>query len=181
MNIHDAMSFEKKIEKKAYEFSFISVEGNKKLSLVDFKGKVILVVNTASKCGFTSQYADLEKLYKEYKDQGLVIVGVPSHDFGSQEPGTNEEIATFCQINYGVTFPMAQKETVSGESSHPFYRWAKEILGFGTAPKWNFHKYLINRQGKLIDYFYSTTSPQSHRFKEAIEKALKETSVTAPL
>ena len=181
MNIHDAMSFEKKIKKTAYEFSFISVEGNKKLSLLDFKGKVILVVNTASKCGFTSQYADLEKLYKEYKDQGLVIVGVPSHDFGSQEPGTNEEIATFCQINYGVTFAMTQKETVSGKRSHPFYKWAKETLGFGTAPKWNFHKYLINRQGKLIDYFYSTTSPQSHRFKEAIEKALKETSVIAPL
>ena len=91
------------------------------------------------------------------------------------------KIATFCQTNYGVTFPMSQKESVSGETSHPFYRWAKETLGFGTAPQWNFHKYLINRQGKLIDYFYSITSPQSHRFKGAVEKALKENDAMAPL
>jgi glutathione peroxidase len=178
MNANSATSSEKRVAKTAYAFSFIPVEGNKEFSLLDFKGKVILVVNTASKCCFTSQYADLEKLYKEYKDQGFVIVGVPSNDFGSQEPGTNEEIATFCQLNYAVTFPMTKKETVSGEKPHPFYRWAKETLGFGTAPKWNFHKYLINRQGKLIDYFNSTTSPQSHRFKKAIEKALNANGVT---
>jgi glutathione peroxidase len=178
MNANSTTSSEQKVEKTAYEFSFISVNGNDELRLLDFKGKVILVVNTASKCGFTSQYADLEKLYKEYKDQGLVIIGVPSNDFGSQEPGTNEEIATFCQLNYGVTFLMTQKETVSGEKEHPFYIWAKETLGFGRAPKWNFHKYLINREGKLIDYFYSTTSPQSNRFKNAIEKALNENNIT---
>jgi len=178
MNANSTNSSEQKVEKTAYEFSFISVNGNDELRLLDFKGKVILVVNTASKCGFTSQYADLEKLYKEYKDQGLVIIGVPSNDFGSQEPGTNEEIATFCQLNYGVTFLMTQKETVSGEKAHPFYIWAKETLAFGSAPKWNFHKYLINREGKLIDYFYSTTSPQSNRFKNAIEKALNENNIT---
>lgn len=180
MNINDVISSEKKIEKTAYDFSFISLNGNKKLRLVDFRGKVILIVNTASKCGFTSQYADLEKIYKEYKDKGLVIIGVPSNDFGGQEPATNNEIASFCQLNYGVTFPMTQKEKISGDDKHPFYVWAKNLLAFGTAPKWNFHKYLINRQGTLIDYFHSTTSPQSNRFKEAIEKALKENSLTVP-
>ena len=174
MNVNDDISSEKKIEEIAYNFSFISLNENKKLSLRDFKGKVIVIVNTASKCGFTSQYADLEKIYEEYKDKGLVIIGVPSNNFGGQEPGSNEGIATFCQLNYGVTFPMTQKEKVSGEEAHPFYRWAKKTLGFGTAPKWNFHKYLINRKGKLIDYFYSTTSPQSDRFKRAIENALAE-------
>ncbi|MCF8462527.1 MAG: glutathione peroxidase [Rickettsiaceae bacterium] len=174
MNVNDAISSEKKIEEIAYNFSFISLNENKKLSLGDFKGKVIVIVNTASKCGFTSQYADLEKIYQEYKDKGLVIIGVPSNNFGGQEPGSNEGIATFCQLNYGVTFPMTQKEKVSGEEAHPFYRWAKKTLGFGTAPKWNFHKYLINRKGKLIDYFHSTTSLQSDRFKAAIENALAE-------
>lgn len=160
--------------KTAYEFSFNHLNEDKKLNLSDFKEKVILVVNTASKCGFTSQYADLEKLYEEYKHKGLVIIGVPSNDFGSQEPGSNEEISTFCRLNYGVTFPMTEKEIVSGDDPHPFYKWAREILGFGTAPKWNFHKYLINREGKLIDYFHSTTSPKNERFKKAIEIALTE-------
>ncbi len=174
MNVNNAISSEKKIEKTAYDFSFTSINENRKLSLVDFKGKVIVIVNTASKCGFTSQYTDLEKIYEEYKGKGLVIIGVPSNDFGGQEPGSNDEIKAFCQLNYMVTFPMAQKEKVSGDNAHPFFIWAKEILGFGTGPKWNFHKYLISRQGKLIDYFHSTTSPQSDRFKTAIEKALAE-------
>ena len=161
-------------EKTAYGFSFISIDGNQKVNLIDFKGKVIVIVNTASKCGFTSQYADLEKIYKEYESQGLVIIGVPSNDFGGQEPGSSEEISNFCKMNYGVTFPITQKETVSGKGAHPFYIWAKEKLGFGTAPKWNFHKYLINRQGQLIDYFYSTTSPEGGRFRKAVQKALSE-------
>ncbi len=164
-------------EKKAYDFSFISLDTRQQMSLENFKGQVILVVNTASKCGFTSQYADLEKLYQEYKDRGLVIIGVPSNDFGKQEPGSNDEIANFCQINYGVTFPMTQKEKVSGKEAHPFYNWTKEILGFGTGPKWNFHKYLVNREGDIIDYFHSTTSPQSDFLKKAIERALSD-SVT---
>lgn len=172
MNSKNAISSENKLEKTAYDFSFISIDANKKLSLGDFKGKVILIVNTASKCGFTSQYADLQAIYEQYKDKGLVIIGIPSNDFGLQEPGSNEEILNFCQIKYGVTFPMAQKEKVSGDDPHPFYKWAKESLGFGTAPKWNFHKYLLSREGNLIDYFHSTTSPQSDRFKKAIEKAL---------
>ncbi|MFO1257522.1 MAG: glutathione peroxidase [Gammaproteobacteria bacterium] len=170
MNTADAISS----AKRAYDFAFLSIDKNKKINLGDFKGKVILVVNTASNCGFTSQYADLEKLYQGYKDKGLIVIGVPSNDFGGQEPGSNKEIANFCQVNYGVTFPITNKESVSGENAHPFYKWAKEVLGFGTAPKWNFHKYLINREGDLIDYFHSTTSPQSDRLKKAVETALND-------
>lgn len=162
--------------KTAYDFSFNTIVEHKTLALSDFKGKVIMIVNTASKCGFTPQYAELEKLYQDYKVKGLVVIGVPSNDFGSQEPGNDKEIATFCEVNYGVTFVMTAKEKVSGNQAHPFYIWAKQILGFGTAPKWNFHKYLINRQGKIIDYFYPITSPQNKGLRTAIEKALCENS-----
>lgn len=162
-----------KTEKQtAYDFSFKTVATQTPMPLKQFTGKVILVVNTASKCGFTVQYEGLEKLYTTYKDQGLVIIGIPSNDFGKQEPGTNQEIADFCKINYGVTFPIASKEIVSGDDAHPFYIWAKNTLGFGTAPKWNFHKYLVNRHGQLIDYFNSTTVPDSASIKKAIEEAL---------
>lgn len=158
----------------AYEFSFEKLTEDSPLPLAEFKGKALLVVNTASNCGFTGQYEGLEKLYQRYKDEGLVILGVPSNDFGAQEPGSNTEIANFCKLNYGVTFPLAAKTSVSGDTAHPFYKWAKETLGFGTAPKWNFHKYLVNREGKLIDYFNSTTSPDSKKLTDAIEKALAE-------
>lgn len=158
----------------AYDFSFHTLVGHKPLPLSEFRGKVLLIVNTASKCGFTPQYADLEALYEKYKDQGLVILGVPSNDFAKQEPGSDTDIANFCQINYGVTFPMTAKEVVTGKDAHPFYRWARQQLGFGTAPKWNFHKYLINRHGELIDYFYTTTSPKAPRFIKRIETALSE-------
>lgn len=158
----------------AWDFSFHTLVGHTPLPLSSFRGKVLLVVNTASKCGFTPQYASLEKLYETYKDQGLIVLGVPSNDFASQEPGTDQQINNFCQVNYGVTFPMTSKEIVSGKNAHPFYLWAKQNSGFGTSPKWNFHKYLINRKGELIDYFYSTTSPDSPRFTKAIEQALSE-------
>lgn len=160
--------------RNAFDFSFKTLIGQKPLPLNQFKGKVILIVNTASQCGFTSQYAPLESLYTRYKDLGLVIVGVPSNDFGEQEPGTNDQIASFCKLNYGVTFPMAAKEQVSGEGAHPFYRWARSVLGFGTAPKWNFHKYLINRKGELVDYFNSTTAPDNDRLISTIERLLQE-------
>lgn len=158
----------------AYDYSFTTLVGHQPLPLETYKGKVLIIVNTASKCGFTPQYAQLEALYKQYKDRGLVILGVPSNDFGGQEPGSEQEVAQFCQLNYGVSFPMTAKEVVSGKDAHPFYLWAREQLGFGTAPKWNFHKYLINRKGELINYFYSTTSPEAPRFIKAIEKALDE-------
>ncbi len=158
----------------AYDFSFKTLMGEENLPLNQFKGKVVLLVNTASKCGLTPQYAGLDALYKNYKDQGLVVLGVPSNDFGAQEPGTSEDIANFCKINYGVTFPMAAKEIVSGNDAHPFYKWAKKKLGFGTAPKWNFHKYLIDKNGNLIDYFNSTTAPDSENIKKSIEKLLQQ-------
>ena len=156
----------------AYDFSFTSLTSEEPLALSTYKGKVIMVVNTASKCGFTGQYDGLETLYKTYKDKGLVIIGVPSNDFGAQEPGSKEDIATFCKKNYGVTFPMAGKEIVSGANAHPFYQWAYDVLGFGTAPKWNFHKYVIGRDGQLVDYFNSTTEPTSANVIKVIESAL---------
>ena len=158
----------------AYEYQFKTLIDGTPMLLSDFKDRVILIVNTASKCGFTTQYAGLQKLYETYKDQGLVIIGVPSNDFGDQEPGTNQEISKFCELNYGVNFPMTSKSVVSGDGAHPFYVWAKNTLGFGTAPKWNFHKYLINRKGDLIDYFNSTVSPQSKNLESEIVKALSE-------
>lgn len=157
-----------------YDFSFKALLDDEPLPLANYKGKVILIVNTASHCGFTPQYDALEKLYTTYKDKGLVIIGVPSNDFGGQEPGSSKEIAQFCKINYGVTFPLTAKEIVSGKQAHPFYQYAKKTLGFGTAPKWNFHKYLVNRKGVLIDYFNSTTSPNATRLIKAVEAALAE-------
>jgi glutathione peroxidase len=162
----------------AYDYSFTTLIGEKPLPLSQFKGKVILIVNTASQCGFTKQYDGLQKLYNQYNDKGFVILGVPSNDFGSQEPGSSDEIAQFCKLNYGVTFPMASKQVVSGNAAHPFYLWAREMLGFGTAPKWNFHKYLIGRDGVLIDYFNSTTAPDNDRLVKAVSDALAETGTS---
>lgn len=163
-----------KLAKDVYKFQFQNIDEDAIISLSDFKGKVILIVNGASECGFTPQYKQLQALYTKYKDQGLVVLGVPSNDFGGQEPGANKEIARFCEINYGVTFPLTTKYVVSGGNAHPFYLWAKAKLGFGTAPKWNFHKYLINRHGQLVDYFNSNTSPDSDNVVRAIEKLLAE-------
>ncbi|MAR57118.1 MAG: glutathione peroxidase [Rickettsiales bacterium] len=157
----------------AYGFTFEALTSDTPIQLSDYRDQVILVVNTASECGFTQQYEGLEALYQRYQEQGLVIIGVPSNDFGGQEPGSNEEIATFCKANFGVTFPMAAKSVVTGDEAHPFYLWAREKLGFLAKPKWNFHKYLINRQGEVVDYFHSTTAPDSARLQQAIEKALQ--------
>jgi glutathione peroxidase len=162
------------IHNNAYDYSFSTLIGHQPLPLESFQGKVLLIVNTASKCGFTPQYAGLEKLYQTYRDQGLVILGVPANDFGHQEPGSAVDIANFCQVNYGISFPMAAKEIVSGSQAHPFFLWAGKKLGFGSAPKWNFHKYLINRHGELVNFFYSTTKPDAPRFIKAIEAALNE-------
>lgn len=155
-------------------FEFNALEGESIIRLSDYTGKVILIVNTASKCGFTDQYKGLEMLYQKYKDKGFVVIGVPSNDFGGQEPGDHEEIARFCELNYDVSFLMTAKYSVSGKKAHPFYRWARKVLGFGTGPKWNFHKYLIDRDGTLVDYFHSTTKPGSSRLIKAIEIALNE-------
>ena len=136
--IFSLKSFNEAQASTAYDFSFKTLVSEHPLPLKQFKGKVILIINTASKCGFTRQYEGLEKLYQTYKSEGLIVIGIPANDFGAQEPGNDQEISNFCAVNYGVTFPMASKEKVTGDSAHPFYVWAKQNLGFGTAPKWNF-------------------------------------------
>ena len=156
----------------AYDFSFVSI-GGEPMPFSDFKGKVVLVVNTASQCGFTSQYSGLVELWKKYKDKGLVVLAVPSNDFGGQEPGSSDEIKTFCEVTFGVDFPMTAKVSVSGKGAHPFYRWAKTELGRRAKPRWNFHKYVVGKDGKLIDWFGSMTSPGSSRVMKVIENALR--------
>ena len=160
-------------ETSAFGFEFESISGQP-MPLSAFTGKVLLVVNTASQCGFTDQYSGLQQLHERYAEQGLVVIGVPSNDFGGQEPGGAEEIAQFCEQNYAIAFPLTAKATVSGDNAHPFYVWARAQKGWMGAPKWNFHKYLVNRQGELVDYFNSTTAPQSDALVKAIESTLAE-------
>jgi len=159
--------------KNVYNFSFTNPQG-KKVALDTFRGNVLLIVNTASQCGFTKQYEGLKKLYQKYQDRGFIIIGIPSNDFGNQEPGSDEDIQKFCNLHYSVSFPIMKKERVRGNEAHPFYLWAKKELGFWTGPKWNFHKYLINRTGKLVDYFHSTTTPENQRLVNAVEKFILE-------
>ncbi len=155
-----------------YGFSFTGIDGTSAIPLKQYEGKAILLVNTASRCGFTSQYKGLEALWQRYRARGLVVIGVPSNDFGAQEPGTGEEIQRFCEMNYGVSFPLTEKASVSGKSAHPFYQYARDTLGWVAAPKWNFHKYLVNADGELVEWFASTTGPESEKLVRAIEKAL---------
>lgn len=156
----------------AYDYSFKTLQGEEPMPLSKFKGKVLLIVNTASDCGFTKQYEGLQRLYDKYKDDGFVVIGVPSNDFGKQEPGAAVDIANFCKTNYGVTFPLTSKQVVSGDDRHQFYKWARETLGFGTAPKWNFHKYLVDKNGRLIDHFESATKPDSKNLIKALEELI---------
>jgi glutathione peroxidase len=158
-------------ENTLYDFTLTGIDG-KPMGLSQFKGKVVLLVNTASECGYTGQYEGLEKLYLDYKDKGLVIVGVPSNDFGGQEPGQAKEIASFCKLNYGVTFPLADKTVVSGEAADPLYVWAGKSAGMLGKPTWNFHKYLFGRDGRFIDWFSTPTKPESAKIVAAVEKAL---------
>ncbi len=149
-----------------YGFSVETLEG-RAMSLSDFRGKVLLIVNTASQCGFTPQYAGLESLYRRYKERGLEVLGFPCNQFGSQEPGTAEEIGIFCEQNYEVSFPMFTKIDVNGERTHPLYRFMKKekpgLLGplGGGAIKWNFTKFLVDRSGRVVARFASTTKPES--------------------
>jgi glutathione peroxidase len=145
-----------------YDFSAQTLTG-KARKMSDFKGSVLLVVNTASKCGFTPQYAGLEALYKKYKDKGLVVLGFPSNQFGEQEPGQDTEIAEFCEVNYGVTFPMFAKVDVNGKSAHPLFKYLtstrKGLLG-SEAIKWNFTKFLVGRDGTVLERYAPTTKPE---------------------
>jgi glutathione peroxidase len=134
-----------------------------------YRGKVVLVVNTASECGFTPQYAGLEKLWQDYRERGLVVLGFPSNDFGQQEPGTAEEIRTFCDLNFHVTFPLFAKVVTKGEGQSPVFAF---LTAQKPKPRWNFYKYLIGRDGEVRDYFVSITSPDSKRLRRAVDKAL---------
>ena len=160
-----------KYEKLAYDFYFNDLDGSS-LSLAIFKNKVIIAVNVASQCGFTNQYEDMEKIWKKYQSKGVIMLGIPSNDFGQQEPGSNKEIKNFCEAKFGITFPMTEKVLVKGTNAHPFYIWAKENYGNSAIPKWNFHKIIIGKEGKIDDTFTSITSPSSKKFIKALEKAL---------
>jgi glutathione peroxidase len=155
----------------AHDFSFKAIDG-KPLPLSQFKGHPVLIVNVASKCGLTPQYGGLVKLYHDHQKQGLVVLGVPSNQFMGQEPGTNEEIATFCSTTFGVDFPLTEKSDVKGDTAHPFYKWMLGELGQPADPQWNFHKLLVGKDGKAIRAFGPQTDPLSPEIVQAVEGAL---------
>ncbi|TVR96744.1 MAG: glutathione peroxidase [Rhodospirillales bacterium] len=155
----------------AHDFTFVGIDGTP-LPLSDFSGKAVLVVNTASFCGFTRQYESLQGLWSTYRDRGLIVLGVPSNDFGSQEPGDEAAIRDFCEVTFGIDFPLTAKVHVKGADAHPFYRWAAGELGAIAAPRWNFHKYLVAPDGRLVDWFSSVTPPTSARLVSAVESHL---------
>jgi glutathione peroxidase len=155
----------------AFDFDFKSIDG-KPMPMAAFKGKVLLVVNTASFCGFTRQYEGLQALYEKYEPKGLVVIGVPSNDFGSQEPGDSGKIKEFCTGTFGITFPMTDKYVVKGSAAHPFYKWAVETLGPKAAPGWNFHKYVVGRDGKLVASYFSGTEPDGKELLASLDAEL---------
>lgn len=157
-----------------YSFTLNSIDG-KPAPLADYKGKVILIVNVASQCGYTPQYSALEETYEKYKGQGFVILGFPANNFGAQEPGTNEEIKTFCTRKYSVTFPMYAKLSVKGDDQAPLYTYLTKETGAGISGdiKWNFTKFLVDRNGKVVQRFEPAVTPDSKEVTEAIEKQLK--------
>lgn len=153
-----------------HEFTLNSIDG-KPAPLAEFKGKVVLIVNVASQCGYTPQYTGLESLYRKYKDRGLVVAGFPANNFGAQEPGTNEEIKQFCTRKYNVTFPMYSKVSVKGSDKTPLYSYLTEQAGGEV--KWNFTKFLVGRDGKVVARFEPATAPESQELTAAVEKALQ--------
>ena len=157
--------------KLVYEFEFNGIDGNK-IKLSNFKNKVLVVVNVASRCGYTPQNEGLQMLWSNYKNKNLVVIGVPTNNF-KQEPGNNKEIKDFCETNFGINFPMTEKTNVIGKDAHPFYKWAKKNHGIGAIPKWNFHKIVIGKNGKVVDTFASFTKPTSDKFINIIEKEIK--------
>ena len=158
-----------------YEFTLPSIDG-KPMPLADFKGRVILLVNVASKCGYTPQYTALEKIYEKYKDKGFVILGFPANNFGAQEPGTNEEIKTFCSTKYNVTFPLYAKVSVKGADTTPLYRYLTQDANSATAGeiKWNFTKFLVDKNGRVSQRFEPAVTPDSEELVAAIEKLLSQ-------
>ncbi len=157
----------------AWDFSFVGIDG-RPFPLAVYRGQALLIVNTASRCGFTPQYKGLEDLAEKYRQRGLVVLGVPSNDFGGQEPGNSDEIRQFCELTYQVRFPLTEKTKVAGKQAHPFYRWAARELGVLAKPRWNFHKYLVAPDGRLADWFSTITAPDSPRVIRAIETVLPD-------
>ncbi len=162
---------EAKYEKLFFDLNIKSITGED-LNLNQYRDKTILLVNVASKCGFTKQYAALQELYEKYNSKGLVVIGIPSNQFGGQEPGSNEEIKDFCETNFNITFPLSDKVDVKGNNSHEIYTWAKENHGKSTVPKWNFHKILIDKDGKIHDTYNSFIDPLSDKIVKEIELIL---------
>ncbi|WP_415304801.1 glutathione peroxidase [Candidatus Pelagibacter sp. Uisw_090] len=160
-----------KYKKLFFDLNIKSID-NEVINLSKFKGKTVLLVNVASKCGFTKQYTDLQTLYEKYKDKGFSVIAVPSNQFGGQEPGSNTEIKDFCETNFNITFPITNKVDVKGKDAHTLYKWAKENYGNSTVPKWNFHKILINKEGKIHDTFNPFISPLSDKIIKQIELVL---------
>lgn len=157
----------------AHDFSFTSIDGEP-LPMSRFQGRPVLLVNTASLCGFTYQYDGLQALYDTYRDQGLVVLGVPSNDFGKQEPGSATEIKEFCEVNFSINFPMTEKQTVRGKGAHPLYGWIEGQLGRKQMPRWNFYKYLIDGNGELVASWSNRTEPMSQDVRRAVEMVLSE-------
>jgi len=160
-----------KYEKLFFDLNIKNIDSDV-INLSEFRGKTVLLVNVASKCGFTKQYAGLQTLYKKYKEKNFIVFGVPSNQFGGQEPGSNSEIKDFCETNFNITFPITDKVDVKGDNAHGIYKWAKKNHGNSTVPKWNFHKILINKEGKIHDTFNSFISPLSDKIIKEIELIL---------
>ena len=156
-----------------YDFEFSAIDGGH-LPLDQYRGQAVLLVNTASFCGFTKQYADLQEIWQAYRDEGLVVLGVPSNDFGGQEPGSAEEIKDFCETNFDIGFPLTAKAKVIGPDAHPLYRWIAGELGEGGQPRWNFHKYLFDKTGALAGAWPSRVRPVDAEIRQAVDKALSE-------
>ena len=168
-------SFFNKVDAKYEKIFFdhvIKNINNEIINLDQYKGKTILLVNVASKCGFTKQYTGLQELYEKYRDKDFYVIGVPSNQFGGQEPGSNAEIKNFCETNFNITFPLTDKVDVKGDNAHEIYKWAKKNYGNSAVPKWNFHKILINRDGKIHETFGSFTDPLSKKIITNIENIL---------
>ena len=157
-------------KKILYDFKINSISGDQ-IDLKDFKGKPILIVNTASYCGFTKQYNDMQELWEKYRDRGLIVLGVPSNSF-NQEKSDNSAVKEFCEVNFNINFPLTEITDVKGDNAHEIYKWAKENYGKSAVPKWNFYKILINKEGKIEDTYASLTSPKSNKITKKIENLL---------
>ena len=163
--------FSENYDKVLYDFKIESITGEV-IDLNEFKNKVVLITNTASYCGFTKQYSDLQKLWQKYKEEGLIVLGVPSNSF-NQEKSNEKDVKDFCEVNFNINFPMTKITEVKGEDAHEIFKWAKKNYGKSAVPKWNFHKILINKKGKIEDTFASFTNPMSNKITSKIEGLLK--------